>query len=66
MYQLCSRIVFNRYLAWGDLVSEDKGVIGGNTFPNGFRFGGVTVVVSEPKVLKRVGILIVYPFVKML
>ena len=52
MFSYC----ITRYLAWGDLVSEDKGVIGGNTFPNGFRFGGVTVVVSEPKVLKRVGI----------
>ena len=33
---------------------RNTGVTGGNTFPFGLRFGGVTVVVSEPKVLKRV------------
>ena len=44
-------IVFKPVLAWGDL-GEDKGVIGGNTFPFGLRFGGVTLVVSELKVFK--------------
>ena len=34
------------------ILVRNTGITGGNTFPNGLGFGGVTVVVSEPKVFK--------------